>query len=73
MITAQPTFTEADFRKSSRSEPDRDCVLVARRAGWVEMRDSKIAFGAANDRHLVLTELEGSALLRAVQAGQFDR
>lgn len=73
MASVPPRFTAADFRKSSRSDPDKECVLVARQAGWVEMRDSKTAFGAANDRRLVLTELEGSELLRAVKSGQFDR
>lgn len=60
MINGRPTFTAADFHKSTYSDPDQDCVHVARRASWVEVRDTKTVFGAPNDHHLTFT------------AGQFD-
>jgi hypothetical protein len=53
MISTPPMFSEADFRKASRSEPEKDCVHVARRVGWVAVRDTKKAFGTAEDQHLV--------------------
>jgi len=54
MISSSPMFDEADFRKSSFSDPDRDCVHVARRGDWVAMRDSKTAFDGREDSWLVL-------------------
>lgn len=41
MTKARPSFHEPDFRKSTRSDPDQNCVHIARRAGWVQMRDTK--------------------------------
>ncbi|GAB3885301.1 DUF397 domain-containing protein [Kibdelosporangium lantanae] len=41
-----PVFPESAFRKSTFSDPDRDCVHVARRDGWVAVRDSKTRFSA---------------------------
>lgn len=43
-----PVFPESSFRKSTFSDPDRDCVHVARSEGWVAVRDSKTAFSADN-------------------------
>jgi hypothetical protein len=54
MINSVPAFAEADFRKSSHSDPDRDCVHVARRGAWVAMRDSKTAFNGRSDCRLML-------------------
>lgn len=54
MINSSPVFAEADFRKSSYSDPDRDCVQVARRGDRVAMRDSKTAFDGRDDCWLVL-------------------
>jgi len=54
MINSLPTFAEGDFRKSSYSDPDRDCVHIARRGTWVAVRDSKTAFNSQEDRWLVL-------------------
>ena len=34
------TFTEADFHKSSLSDPQQACVSVARRDGRVEIREA---------------------------------
>jgi len=73
MSSTRPTFTVSDFRKATFSEPNQSCVEVARRSGWAEMRDSKTEFGAADDHRLVLTELEGSALIGAIKSGQLDR
>jgi hypothetical protein len=55
MIENVPVFTEVEFRKSSMSEPDKDCVQVARREDCVAVRDTKTTFGSLGDHHLVLT------------------
>jgi hypothetical protein len=55
MTNTRPTFTEADFRKATPSEPNQSCVHVARRGGRVEVRDSKTTFGAPNDHRLAFT------------------
>ncbi len=67
MIKAQPTFREADFRKSSRSDPQQNCVHVARRAGWVELRDSKTIFGSQGDGRLMLTAEQFEGLLSSTR------
>jgi hypothetical protein len=54
----RPHFTEEDFRKATASNPNLDCVRVARRAGWVELRDDKTAFGTPDDDRIVLTSAE---------------
>ena len=71
MSSARPTFTESDFRKATVSQPNQSCVEIARRSGWAEVRDSKTAFGAANDRRIVLAGPE--AFLSAVKADRFHR
>jgi Domain of unknown function (DUF397) len=63
MTNIPPTFSEADFRKSSWSEPDRDCVHVARRGGWVAVRDTKTVFGTADDHHLNFSAEQFEGLL----------
>ncbi|MGH8965462.1 MAG: DUF397 domain-containing protein [Actinomycetes bacterium] len=68
-MTTTPAFTEADFRKSSASRADKECVRVARRAGRVEIRDDKTAFGSPADHRLVLTEAEFDAVLAGLRAG----
>ncbi|MFE0020936.1 DUF397 domain-containing protein [Amycolatopsis sp. NPDC059021] len=62
-------FREDDFRKATASNPDKDCVRVARRNGRVEIRDDKKAFGAPDDHRLVLTEDEFDAYQDDVRAG----
>lgn len=63
MIENAPVFTEVEFRKSSMSEPDKDCVQVARREDSVAVRDTKTRFGSAGDHHLVLTVTQFDSLL----------
>jgi hypothetical protein len=63
--TPPPRFAEREFRKATRSDPDKSCVRVARRDGWVELRDDKTAFGAADDHRLVFTAEEFDAYLAA--------
>jgi hypothetical protein len=58
-----PPLCEGDFRKSSYSDPDRDCVHVARQGAWVAVRDSKTIFDTADDRRLVLTAEQFDAFL----------
>jgi hypothetical protein len=50
-------FAEADFRKATASNPDLNCVRIARRAGWVEPADRS----TVGDR----TQIRLSALTRA--------
>lgn len=63
MNTSRPTFAEHEFRKATRSDPDKDCVRVARRNGWVEVRDDKAAFGAHDDVRLVFSDEQFDAYL----------
>ncbi|PKW18038.1 DUF397 domain-containing protein [Saccharopolyspora spinosa] len=62
-------FAESEFRKASKSRPDKDCVRVARRDGWVELRDDKTVFGAPDDDRLVFTAEEFDAFLAGVREG----
>uniref|UniRef100_UPI003F490C2F DUF397 domain-containing protein n=1 Tax=Pseudonocardia sp. CA-138482 TaxID=3240023 RepID=UPI003F490C2F len=68
-MTSTPAFTEADFRKASASRPDLECVAVARRGGWVEVRDDKTTFGSPADHRLVFTDTEFDAVLAGLRAG----
>jgi hypothetical protein len=68
----RPHFTEADFRKASFSQPDQNCVEVARRGGWAEVRDDKVAYGTPDDHHLAFPAAEFDAFLTAVRQGEFD-
>ncbi|SFS65233.1 DUF397 domain-containing protein [Saccharopolyspora flava] len=71
-MTTLPTFAENDFHKASASLPDRECVCVARRDGWVELRDDKTTFGAPDDLRLRFTEDEFDAFLVGVRSGDTD-
>lgn len=64
-----PTFAEDEFFKAAASLPDRECVCVARRDGWVELRDDKTTFGAPNDLRLRFTEDQFDTFLAGVRAG----
>jgi hypothetical protein len=67
-----PRFAEKDFRKATASNPNLDCVRVARRAGWVELRDDKTAFGAPDDHRIVLTSAEFDRFQAGIRAGRPD-
>lgn len=41
-MTQTPTFGADEFRKATRSQANQECVSVARRDGWVELRDDKL-------------------------------
>lgn len=56
MNARRPRFDEGDFRKSSLSNPNQDCVTVAHCDSWGELRDSKTEFGTINDQRIVLTD-----------------
>jgi hypothetical protein len=68
MSNARPVFAEHDFRKASASKPDRQCVRVARRDGWVELRDDKTTFGAPDDVRLVFTAAQFNAVLAGLRS-----
>lgn len=72
MNDTRPTFAEADFRKATRSNPDTSCVRVARRDGWVELRDDKTTFGAADDHRLIFTAEEFDTYLAGEREGQTE-
>jgi hypothetical protein len=72
MRAMRPLFAEEDFRKATASNPNLDCVRVARRAGWVELRDDKTAFGAPDDHRIVLTSAEFDRFQAAVRSGRTD-
>lgn len=73
MSTApRPSFTEHEFRKATRSDPDKECVRVARRNRWVELRDDKKRFGTPEDRRLAFTDEEFDAYLTGARAGKTD-
>lgn len=60
-------FAEHNFRKSGRSEPDKNCVQLARRDGVAQLRDSKAGFGAVNDGRLTVSTEQFDAFARALR------
>jgi len=70
MSDYRPTFEAHEFRKATRSEPDKDCVRVARRDGWVELRDDKTTFDAPDDHRLVFTAEQFDTFLNGTRAGE---
>lgn len=70
--TPRPLFAEHEFRKARRSEPNKECVRVARRHGWVEIRDDKTTFGHPDDLRLVFTAAEFDAYLAGERDGQTE-
>jgi hypothetical protein len=72
MGAMRPHFAEKDFRKAAASNPDRECVRVARRGGWVEIRDDKTAFGAPDDHRIVLTGAEFDRFQAGVRSGEYE-
>jgi hypothetical protein len=63
----RPSFREQDFRKASASQPDKDCVRVARQGSRVELRDDKTVFGSPEDIRLVFTDAEFDDILTALR------
>ncbi|AXB41317.1 MULTISPECIES: DUF397 domain-containing protein [Amycolatopsis] len=69
MSTATPSpFREDDFRKASASQPDKDCVRVARRGARVELRNDTVPFGSADDLRLVFDAADWDAFLETYRA-----
>ncbi|MGH3585987.1 MAG: DUF397 domain-containing protein [Pseudonocardia sp.] len=68
--TMRSHFAEDDFRKATASQPDRDCVRVARLADRVEVRDDKTAFGGPDDHRIVLTATEFDRFQEGIRAGE---
>lgn len=70
MSTATPSpFCEEDFKKAYLSQPDKDCVCVARRGARVEMRDDKNIFDTADDVRLVFTDAQFDQVLADLRSG----
>lgn len=66
-MSAHPSrFAEHEFRKASYSHPNQSCVRVARRDGWVELRDDKTVFGSPEDHRLVLTAAQFDSFVRGI-------
>src|SRR5262245_47619924 len=67
-----PHFAEEEFRKATASEPNKDCVRVARRTDRVELRDDKTGFGAPDDHRIVLTGAEFDRFQAGVRVSRAD-
>lgn len=67
MISSRPSFSEADFRKSSYSDPQQNCVTVARRADLVAVRDSKTVFDSPTDGRLAFTAEQFADFLSSIR------
>lgn len=72
MSNTPPVFAQHDFRKASASKPGLNCVRVARRDGWVELRDDKRVFASHDDFRLVFTSEQFDAFQLGVRAGQTE-
>ncbi|QWF78680.1 DUF397 domain-containing protein [Amycolatopsis sp. CA-230715] len=71
MTTSPPRFADHEFRKAARSEPKQNCVRVARRDGWVEVRDDKLQGRPEYaTRALRLTEADFDDYQMAVREGR---
>jgi len=68
MRTSASDLTGAQWRKSSRSGGQGQCVEVARGSRWAAVRDSKNVSGSV----LVFGVDEWTAFLDAVKAGRLD-
>jgi Domain of unknown function (DUF397) len=62
--STMPNFGPEQFRKSTASGQDpQACVEVARAAGWVAIRDSKLPWRSPADRLLVFSAAQFDAYL----------
>jgi hypothetical protein len=68
----RPHFAEEDFRKATASNPDLNCVRIARRGDQVELRDDKTAFGAPDDHRIVLPSAEFDRFQAGIRSGRPD-
>ena len=70
MNPAPPVFAAGEFRKATRSQPNQSCVMIARRDGWVEIRDDKLEHTVYYDTvALRLPDAEFDAYQAAVRDG----
>lgn len=73
-MTQPPRIGANKFRKARASEPQANCVHVAREGGWVNVRDSKIANPDSTvDPRLYFTSEQFNACLQGIRAGKYDR
>lgn len=70
MNSTMPIFGRNDFRKATRSgQNPQACVEVARRAGWVAIRDSKQLWNTADDHRLAFSAEQFDACLATLCTG----
>jgi Domain of unknown function (DUF397) len=63
-----PNFGRDDFRKATSSgQNPQACVEVARRAGWVAVRDSKQQWNSPDDHRLAFSAEQFEACLTALR------
>jgi hypothetical protein len=68
-----PVFERSQFRKATRSgQNPQACVEVARRDGWVAVRDSKQPWNAKDDHRLVFTAEQFDTWLAALSTETTD-
>jgi len=66
---ALATLDGVSFRKSSRSDPNMNCVEIGHAADVFGVRDSKATLSSV----LAVDVEQGRAFLGAIKAGRFDR
>jgi hypothetical protein len=64
----ESAFSDAQWQKSSRSDPRPNCVELAEADGVIGVRDSKIP----NRAMLQFSKPELAAFIAAVKDGEFD-
>lgn len=67
-MSTPPQFELHQFEKANRSQPDKECVAIARGGGWVVVRDDKTVFRSDVDHHFEFTAEQFDTFQDAVRA-----